>query len=99
MSNVGQPADVSDPMVLLVPEDADTAFAAGVQFARALAGAESVAFLVALGEQQALIRTAVLKAGYSNGKARAASEAFEAGAREEWGRIASPERPAVWGTA
>ncbi|MGI4798465.1 MAG: hypothetical protein ACRYG8_31360 [Janthinobacterium lividum] len=54
---------------------------------------------MALGEQQALIRTAVLEAGYPDGKARAAGEAFEAGAREEWRRIASPERPAVCGTA
>ncbi|MGI4793640.1 MAG: hypothetical protein ACRYG8_06040 [Janthinobacterium lividum] len=86
-------------MVMFAPEDAGTAFVAGVQLARALAGAVPAAFLMALGEQQALIRSAVLKAGYSDGKARAAGEAFEAGAREEWRRIDSPERPVVWGTA
>ncbi|MGI4801343.1 MAG: hypothetical protein ACRYG8_46440 [Janthinobacterium lividum] len=98
--HIDQPAAIPDPLtVMLAPEDADTAFAAGVQFARALAGAENAAFLMALGEQQALIHAAVLEAGYPHGRARAAGEAFEAGAREEWRRIASPERPAVWGTA
>lgn len=93
-------APTADPlMVIFAPEDAGTAFAAGVQFARALAGVEGVAFLIALGEHQALIRAAVLEAGYLDGKARAAGEAFAAGAREEWRRISSPERPVVWGTA
>lgn len=50
---------------------------------------------MALGEQQALIRATVLKAGYADQKARAAGEAFEAGAREEWRRIGGAERPAV----
>ena len=53
---------------------------------------------MALGEQQALIQSAVLEAGFLDQKARAAGETFQAGAREEWRRIASPERPAVWGT-
>ena len=55
--------------------------------------------MVALGEQQALIQCAVLEAGYSDRKAKATGEAFEAGAREEWRRIASPEGLAAWGTA
>ncbi len=85
--------------VLIHPDDADQAFVAGVQFARALAGAEPAAFMLALGEQQALIQGAVLEAGYPDRKARAVGDAFEAGARVEWKRIGSEERPAVWGTA
>ena len=92
-------AATSDPMVLLAPEDADTVFTAGVQFARALAGVEGAAFMIALGEQEALIQAAVLEAGYSQEKAHLAGEAFEAGARHEWRRIASTRRPPVWGTA
>ena len=90
----------NDPLAVLIhPDDADQAFVAGVQFARALAGAEPVDFVLALGEQQALIQTAVLEAGFPDGKARAAGEAFEAGARVEWRRIGSPVRPTVWGAA
>ncbi len=102
MSNyhLNQPATTTDPLiVLLAPDDAVTAFAAGVQFVRALIGAEPAAFMLALGEQQALIQCAVLEAGFPDRKARAAGEAFEVGARTEWKRIASPERPAVLGTA
>ena len=102
MSNdqVDQPAATTDALAVLIhPEDADQAFAAGVQFARALVGAEPAAFMLALGEQQALIQGAVIAAGYPDRKARAAGEAFGAGARVEWRRIASPERPVVWGTA
>lgn len=86
-------------MVMLAPEDADTAFVAGVQFARALVGAETVAFIMALDEQEAMIRNAILEAGFSREKAYLAGQAFEAGARNEWRRIASPERPVTWGTA
>ena len=84
------------PAVLIHPDDVDRAFVAGVQFARALAGAEPVDFVLALGEQQALIQGAVLEAGYPDGKARAAGEAFEAGARVEWRRIGGAGQPAVW---
>lgn len=97
---IDQPAGTSDSlMLMLAPEDTDTAFAAGVQFARALAGSETATFMVALGEQVVLIRDAILEAGYSTLKARLAGEAFEVGARTEWRRIASPERPVTWGTA
>ena len=51
--------------------------------------------MVALGEQVALVQSAIAIVGFSSTKARLAAEAFEAGAREEWRRIASPERPAV----
>ena len=62
-------------MVILAPEDADTAF------------------------MVALVQSAIATVGFSPTKARRAAEAFEAGAREEWQRIASPERPVVYGTA
>ena len=100
--HINQPtiATLPDRLELLIhPDDADQVFVAGVQFARALAGAEPAAFMMALGEQQALIQCAVLEAGFPDRKATAAGEAFEAGARVEWKRIASPERPAVWGSA
>ena len=85
--------------VLIHPDDADQAFVAGVQFARSLAGADGGRFMVALGEQVALVQSAIATAGFFPTKARLAAEAFEAGAREEWRRIGSPVRAAVWGTA
>ncbi|NPD70378.1 hypothetical protein HN018_26590 (plasmid) [Lichenicola cladoniae] len=82
-------ADADAMAVLIHPDDADRAFVAGVQFARALAGAESVAFVIALDEQVALIRAAILDVGYAKAKARTTGELFEAGARHEWCRIAA----------
>ena len=73
--------------VRLVLEDIDTAQTAGVQFARTLAGAPAVAFMLALGEQERLVRTAVEDAGFSELIARSAANAFEVGARLEWERI------------
>ena len=104
MSNdhLDQPATTTLPdrlELLIHPDDEDQALVAGVQFARSLAGAEGGAFMVALGEQVALVQSAIATVEFSPTKARLAAEAFEAGAREEWRRIASPERPAVWGTA
>lgn len=91
---------ISDPpMLTLAPEDTDTAFAAGIQFARALAGAATATFTAALAEQVLLIRDAIMTAGYSARKARLANEVFEIGATTEWRRITSPERPMTWGTA
>ena len=100
--HIHQPAASTPPNrldVLIHLDDADQAFVAGGQFARALAGAEPAAFMVALGEQVALVQSAITTVGFSPTKARLAAEAFEAGARVEWKRIASPERPAVCGTA
>ncbi len=95
-----QPATTPDPLAVLIhPGDADQAFVAGVQFAHALAGAEPAAFMLGLGEQQALIEGAILAAGHPGRKATAAGEAFEAGAWEEWRRIGGAGRPAVWGAA
>ena len=62
--------------VRLVPEDIDTAQMAGVRFARALAGASTAMFMLALGEQGDLVRTAVEKAGFSEMTARGTAAAF-----------------------
>ncbi|MGI4799353.1 MAG: hypothetical protein ACRYG8_36025 [Janthinobacterium lividum] len=91
--------ETSDPMVVLAPDDADSAFAAGVQFARALAGAENAAFVMAVGEQGALIRNAVRDAGYPHTEADQARTTFEAGARTEWRRISSSGQSVMWGDA
>ena len=85
--------------VQIHPDDADQAFVASVQFARALAGAENAAFMLALGEQVALVQCAIASVGFSPTKARLAAEAFETGACEEWRRIGGAERAAMWGTA
>ena len=74
--------------VRLVPENVDTAQMAGVQFARALAGAPTAAFMLALGEQEQLVRRAVVDAGVGKRVARSTAAAFEIGARVEWARIA-----------
>ena len=99
MNDIDHPATTDTLAVLIHPDDADQAFVAGVQFARALVGAEPAGFMLALGEQQALIQNAVLEAGYPVAKARAAGEAFEAGARVEWRRIGGVGRSAAWGSA
>ena len=99
MVTSNQSASPDALMVRIHPDDADQAFVAGVQFARALAGAEGGAFMVALGEQVALVQSAIATVGFSPTKARLAAEAFEAAARVEWRRIGSPERATVWGRA
>ena len=76
------------PMIHLAPDDVETAQAAGVQFARALAGAPTIAFMAALDEQEQILRQAVECAGFATSIARAAAAAFEVGARLEWGPIA-----------
>lgn len=85
--------------VRLVPEDVETARAAGVQYARALAGAPTATFMLALGEQEQLLRTAVEEAGLGELIARSAAAAFEVGARLEWERIAPMITPKVGGHA
>ncbi len=99
MNSMDQPATTDRLELLIHPDDADQAFVTGVQFARSLAGAEGGAFMVALHEQVALVQSAIATIGFAPTKARLAAEAFEAGARVEWKRIASPERPATWGNA
>ena len=85
--------------VRLVPEDVETAQTAGVQFARALAGAPTTAFLVALGEQEKLVRRAVVEAGLGKRVARTAADVFEVGARLEWQRLAPAALQGVVGLA
>ena len=77
-----------EPLIHLAPDDVETAQVAGVQFARALAGAPTMAFMAALGEQEHVLRQAVERAGFATPIARAAADAFTVGARLEWNRIA-----------
>ena len=93
MSSTEQSANTGRLELMIHPDDAEQAFVAGVQFTRALAGAEGGAFMVAL------VESAIATVGFSSTKARLAAEAFEAGARGEWKRIARPARPATWGNA
>jgi hypothetical protein len=86
-------------MVYLAPEDVRTSEAVGVSFARTLAGAPSAWFAAALGEQEAIIESAVRKAGYSKRRARLAASAFEAGARFEFTRIANAAQVRTHGNA
>ncbi len=85
-----QPTPITDdgPLIHLAPDDVETAQVAGVQFARALAGAPTMAFMAALGEQEGILRQAVQRAGFAAPIARAAAAAFTVGARTEWRRIA-----------
>ncbi len=53
------------PLIHLAPDDVEAAQGAGVQFARALAGASTVAFMAALGEQEGVLRQAVQRAGFA----------------------------------
>ena len=55
--------------------------------------------MMELVEQQAIIQYEVLEAGYPDLKARAAGEAFEAGAKVEWRRIGELAPDIAWGTA
>ena len=74
--------------VCLAPDDVKSAQLAGIRFARALAGAPTTAFMLALGEQEQLVRTALEDAGFAERIACGAAEAFKAGAMLEWQRIA-----------
>ncbi len=77
-----------DMLVRLAVDDARTAQDAGARFARALAGASSAAFMVALAEQEDLIRRTITDARHSAEQARLAAEHFEVAARDEWTRVA-----------
>src|SRR5689334_24125395 len=76
----------NEPMVFLAPDDARTARAAGVEFARSLAGAPSAWFMLALGEQELILREVIEQSGYPAPKAEQAASAFDSGARAEWQR-------------
>jgi hypothetical protein len=82
---------VEDMVVRLAVDDARTAQEAGAKFARALAGALWPDFVLAVAEQEYLIRRAIAEAGFADGQARLAAERFEVAAargcrREQLGR-------------
>jgi hypothetical protein len=87
------------PALLLYPEDAQSVRTAGRDFARALCGCPGSWFMVALGEQGAILREAVEHIGFDADKAEIAAATFESAARVEWQRIASTAGPETWGTA
>ena len=89
------PLDLEGPRVYLDPADAATARTAGTDFARALAGAPGDWFMLALGEQEEIIRTAIRRSGYGSRRARLAAIEFSAAAVLEWERI----EPAFGGAA
>jgi myosin-crossreactive antigen len=77
-----------DMMVHLTVDDARTAQAAGIKFARTLAGAYSQDFALALAEQAELIERAITDAGHATDQAGLAAGHFEMAAWDEWQRIA-----------
>ncbi len=89
----------TDLQVYLTPDDLESAQVAGVQFARALAGAPAAAFVIALGEQEQIVRLVVVEAGYSGDVARMAANSFEVGAKLEWRRITSASHMGAHGNA
>ncbi len=88
-----------DLQVYLTPDDVESAQVAGVQFARALAGAPSAAFMIALGEQEQIVRLVIADAGFSGDVARMAADSFEVGAKLEWQRINNASSALVYGRA
>lgn len=70
--------------VCLTVDDARTAQAAGVTFARTLSGAHLADFTLALAEQKLLIERAIVEAGYSAEQARLTAWHFAVAARDEW---------------
>ena len=87
------------PTMRLAVDDAATAQAAGVRFARDLAGAHGGDFLLAVGEQRDLIHRAILDAGFSAEQAHGATEHFEVAALVEWTRLTKAMTGDVSGTA
>lgn len=85
--------------VRLTPDDVETAQVAGVQFARALAGAPAVAFMLALGEQERIVCRVIMEAGFGGDVARRAAESFGAGAKLEWQRLSSSLQAGTHGHA
>lgn len=81
--------NAKEPMVRFTPGDARTTQSAGVEYARALAGAPTDAFLKALDEQEGMVRRWAIGAGFGARRARTAAREFAASARAEWHRIAA----------
>ncbi len=93
------PARDEDLQIYLTPNDIESAQVAGVQFARALAGAPGAAFMIALGEQEQIVLRVITEAGFSSDVARLAADSFEVGAKLEWQRISSTLPVGAHGTA
>ena len=89
----------TDLQVYLTPDDVESAQVAGVQFARALAGAPAAAFMIALCEQEQIVRLVISEAGFSGDVARMAADSFEVGAKLEWRRITSAVHMGAHGNA
>ena len=86
-------------MVHLAVGDAATAQAAGVRFARDLAGARTADFMLAVAEQADIIRRGIIDAGFSAGQALNAAEVFELAALVEQARIVVAMASDTSGTA
>ncbi len=78
-----------DLQVYLTPDDMESAQVAGVQFARVLAGAPAAAFMIALEEQERMVRSVITEAGFASDVARIAADSFETGAKLEWQRLSA----------
>ncbi len=89
----------NDLQVYLTPDDLESAQVAGVQFARTLAGAPSVEFMIALEEQEQIVRSVITDAGFCNDVVRDAADSFEAGAKLEWQRLSSSLPAGLHGNA
>lgn len=76
-----------EPMVRLTPGDARTTRSAGVEYARALAGASTPAFQEALDEQEGMVMRWAIGAGFGARQARTTAREFATAARAEWRRI------------
>ena len=85
----------TEPTRHLAPEDAETALSAGREFARTRAQTGFDWFAMVLTEHELVIRDAIRRSGYPTHKAEAAAEAFDAGARFEWGRAHEGETRAA----
>ncbi len=88
-----------DLQVCLTPDDVESAQVAGVQFARALAGAPAAAFMMALGEQEQIVRLVIAEAGFGSDVARVTADSFEVGAKLEWQRLSSAVHIGAHGNA
>ena len=84
MADPGETDWLDELQVRLAVDDARTAQAAGVTFARRLSSAHSADFALALTEQELLVERAIVEAGHSAEQARLAARRFAAAAWDEW---------------
>ena len=88
-----------DLVIRVRPGDARSTENAGVEYARALAGIPTDAFLEALAEHGGLIRLWAEDAGFGAYLAQCAAREFREAAEAEWQRIADAGRSGAWGRA